>query len=55
MKMRVDKKADALYLRLDESAIVGPKRFRREWRWITTKQTKWWAWRCSVSSNALPF
>ena len=48
IRLKVDKKAGALYLRLDDSAIVESEEVSpgvvldyRELSWITTKQMRW--------------
>ena len=54
MKLSVDKEADALYLRLDDSTIVESEEVSPGWCSITTNLTKSSAWNCSTSRNAPP-
>ena len=54
MKLAVDKDADALYLRLDDSAIVVSEQVSRGWCWTIMNRMKWWAWRYFTSPNAPP-
>lgn len=40
MKLKIDEEADALYLRLDESAIVDSKRCSQGLSWTSTQKNR---------------
>lgn len=54
MKLHIDKKADALYLRFDDSAIVESEEVAPASSSTTTKPTKLSASSCSTPPVALP-
>ena len=54
MKLQVDKGGDALYLRLDKSAIVETEEVAPVSRLTTTSRVRWSAWRCSTCRVGRP-